>query len=316
MSIGDDFLSFIIALEEFACGSAALALSISVTEAVNHLLYRYGSRDQHKYIEALRKGEVFGAVALDVSGFDTNASCQVRNASGNSETILNAVYPFVPNAPLADMVVIFAKTDAGSDCSFILDRHTAGITVAESAPLMGLQSLAGGRLELKDVRIRVDNRLGGENQGEAVFEGLEMRTQIAIGAIAVGISQLALEEAVTHAKNRIQFGKPLARMEATRNKIANMASGIEAARLLVYRAAALIDQGKHSAYSAAMAKMIASDLAVEVCKEAVQIHGGYGYVKDYPVERLYRDALFTQIYNTTNATQRFRIAEQVYRKIK
>jgi alkylation response protein AidB-like acyl-CoA dehydrogenase len=191
-----------------------------------------------------------------------------------------------------------------------------GFKVHESEKLMGVRGFPVSRLEIKDVRITRDHLLGQEGKGRSIYNALVTRSLAAVGAIAVGISQAALEAAVSHSKSRVQFGKPLARMEATQNKIADMTAGIEAARLLVYQSAFFQEQSRASSQHAAMAKLIASDLALEICKEAVQIHGGYGYVKDYPVERLYRDALFSQIYNATNETQRFSIAQYAYRKIK
>lgn len=314
--VGEDFLTFVIALEEFACGSAALAFGIGISETLNHLLGRYGNKDQHQTIEALRKGEILGAAAFGDASLKTEPAARKDDTSGLNGYLLNAIYPYVPCAPLAEKVVLFANAESGGDYAFVLDLQEAGIGVGEPVTMMGLQSLPMGSLTLHDIRFSDDSLLGGPKQGRAIREAFETRSLIGAGAIAVGISQAALDEAVRHARNRVQFGKPLAQMEATRNKIADMAAGIEAARLLVYQAAFILGQGKPSAHQAAMAKMIASDLAVETCKEAVQIHGGYGYVKDYPVERFYRDAIFTQLYNSGNETQRYRISEQVYRKMR
>ena len=314
--IGEDFLSFVIALEEFACGSAALAFGICISETINHLLGRYGNRDQQQTIEALRKGEIYTAAAFGDAHLKIEPVALKEDTSGLNGYLLNATYPYVPCAPLAEMIVIFANVESGEDYVFLLDCQEAGIGVDETVPMMGLQSLPVGRLTLNDIHLSDESLLGSPKQGRAITKVFETRSLITTGAIAVGISQAALEEAVKHARNRVQFGKPLAQMGATRDKIADMAAGIEAARLLVYQAAFMLGEGKPSAHHAAMAKMIASDLAVEICKEAVQIHGGYGYVKDYPVERFYRDAIFTQLYNTSNETQRDRIAEQVCRKMR
>ena len=314
--IGEDYLSFVIALEEFACGSAALAYGICISETINHLLGRYGNKDQQQYIEALRKGEKFTAAAFGDADLKTEPAAPKEDTSGLNGYLLNAIYPHVPCAPLAEKIVIIANAESGEDYAFVLDRQEAGIGSDEALPMMGLQSLPMGRLTLNNIRLSDDSLLGGPKQGRKVREVFEMRSLIATGAIAVGISRAALEEAVKHAKNRVQFGKPIAQMEATRNKIADMAAGVEAARLLVYQAAFMLGRGNSSAHQAAMAKMIASDLAIETCKEAVQIHGGYGYVKDYPVERFYRDAIFTQLYNTSNEMQRDRIAEQICRKMR
>jgi len=315
--IGDDFLSFIIALEEFAYGNAALAHSISVTEAIIYMLCRYGSKDQQKQcIHLLRTGEAFGAPAMEMPAADSVSGGTVQAVPDGDDYRLNGTLEFVPHAPMADMAVVFAGFGNESVSAFILEKQMPGYKVYEPEMLMGVRGLPVGRLEMKDVRVTRDHMLGKEGLGRSIYDALVTRTLATVGAIAVGISQAALEAAVSHSKNRVQFGKPLAQMEATQNKIADMTAGIEAARLIVYQAAFFLEQSKASSQQAAMAKLIASDLAVEICREAVQIHGGYGYVKDYPVERLYRDALFSQIFNTTNETQRFNIAQYAYRKIK
>jgi alkylation response protein AidB-like acyl-CoA dehydrogenase len=315
--IGDDFLNFIIALEEFGGGNAALAYSISVTEAVIHLLSRYGSKNhQEKYIQVLRTGEAFGAPALGVPDADSILAWPVQVVSDGGDYRLNGTLVYVPHASMADMAVVFAGSGDERLSAFILEKQMPGFELHESEKLMGVRGFPVSRVEIKDVRVTRDHLLGQEGKGRAIYDALVTRFLAAVGAIAVGISQAALEAAVSHSKSRVQFGKPLAQMEATQSKIADMTAGIEAARLLVYQAAFFQEQSKASYRQAAMAKLIASDLAVEVCREAVQIHGGYGYVKDYPVERLYRDALFSQIYNTTNETQRYNIARYAYRKIK
>ena len=314
--IGDDFLSFVIALEEFACGNAALAFSISVTEAINHLLCRYGSKNQQQHIEPLRKAEAFGAAALGVGGSDVFLAGTADKTVDGVDILLNGTLPYVPLAAPADMAIIFASSDTGINAAYLVDKQMPGLAAGKPDALMGMQSLPVGRLEFNDVRLTRDHLLGSLKQGRTIYAALEVRTHLAIAALAVGISRAALEEAVNHSKNRIQFGRPLAQMEATQNKIADMAARIEAARLLVYQAAFYLEMDQPSGQRAAMAKLIASEVAVETCKEAVQIHGGYGYVKDYPVERLYRDALFTQIYHTTNETQRYKIARQICRVTK
>jgi alkylation response protein AidB-like acyl-CoA dehydrogenase len=171
-----------------------------------------------------------------------------------------------------------------------------------------------GCFKLEDVQVGSDQILGRGVLGDSVFEALLARTQIVTGAVALGIAQAALEAAAGHSKARIQFSKPLAQMQATRNKIADMAAGISASRLLVYQAADKSATGVPTT-AAAMAKVTAAEVAMEAVKEAVQIHGGYGYVKDYTVERLYRDAVFTGIYPTVNEAQRSQIAKAIYRKI-
>lgn len=315
--IGDDFLSFIIALEEFAYGNAALAHSISVTEAIIYLLCRYGNKNQQeKYIHPLWTGDAFGAPAMGVSDADSISAGPVQVVSDGGDFRLNGNLAYVPHASMADMAVVFAGSGDESMSAFILEKQMPGLEIHEPEKLMGVRGFPVSRVEIKDVRVTHDHLLGQEGKGRPIYDALVTRTLASGGAIAVGISQAALEAAVRHSKSRVQFGQPLAQMEAIQNKIADMTAGIEAARLLVYQASFFLEQSKVSLQQAAMAKLIASDLAVEICREAVQIHGGYGYLKDYPVERLYRDALFSQVYNTTNESQRYNIAQYAYRKIK
>lgn len=314
--IGDDFLSFVIALEEFASGSAALALGIAATEAIVHLLSCHGSKkQQQQYLPRLLAGETFGTAAIWAADTGGEPAEQVHALPDRNGYRLNGTLPYVPYAAAADLAVVFATVENDGICAFIVDKQMPGYAgVAES--LMGVRGFPLGRLELDDVIVSGDQLLGGKESGQVIANALLMRSEAAGGAIAVGLSQAALEAAVSYAKARIQFGKPLSEMEATQNKIADMSAGIESARLLVYAAAFFLEYEKQSTQLAAMAKLIASQLAVDVCKEAVQIHGGYGYVKDYPVERLYRDALFFQVFPTNNEVQRRSIARHAYRKIR
>ena len=314
--IGDDFLSFIIALEEFAFGSAALAHCIAATESVVYLLARYGNQQQQKrYLSRLLAGKIFSAAAIwnPETGEDPTGPIQAT-ADGDGFR-LNGTLPYVPFAPAAELAVVFAAVAKDRICAFVVDRQTPGFS-ADAAEMMGVKGFPIGRLALKDVHVTGDGLLGQRNQGKQIAETLRMSSEAAVGAIAVGLSQAALEAAALHSKARIQFGKSLAEMEATQNKIADMAAGIESARLLVYEASSSLDKAQQPARLTAMAKVVASELAVNICREAVQLHGGYGYVKDYPVERFYRDALFSQIFPTANKSQRRTIARHAFRKIR
>ena len=312
--IGDDFVGFIIALEEFACGSAALAHCIAATEAMVHLLVRHGNRQQQEqYLPGLLAGEIFGATAIWNPETETGSTASVQATADGDGFRLSGSLPYVPFAPAADLAVISAPAGKDVICAFVLDRQMPGFSV-ETAEMMGMKGFPMGRLQLKDVQVTDDCLLGTKALGKHINEALRVRSEVSTGAIAVGLSQAALEAAALHSKARIQFGKPLAEMEATQNKIADMAAGIRSARLLVYEASSSLEQSKSSARLAAMAKVMASELAVDICREAVQIHGGYGYVKDYPVERFYRDALFSQVFPTANKAQRRTIAQHVFRK--
>jgi alkylation response protein AidB-like acyl-CoA dehydrogenase len=222
----------------------------------------------------------------------------------------------VPFAPVADLAVVFATGENDSVSAFIVDPQLPGWAASDAEPLMGVKGFPLGRLELNNVRVTADHLLGSTGMGQEMFDDLLQRSEAAGAAIAVGISRAALEAAVRHSKARIQFGKPIAEMEATQNKIADMTAGIQSARLLVCKAALSLNNAKLAVRQTAMAKLVASEIAVAVCREALQMHGGYGYVKDYPVERLYRDALFSQVYPSVNETQRRAVARHTLRKIR
>lgn len=310
---GEDFLCFIMALEAFAYGSAALAHSIGVTETLIHLLSRFGDeRLQGQYMLPLLKGEALGALSFPAREAGLNAGVPLLAVSKGSDYSVTGTLPYVPHAPLAGMAVLCAQTDDGEALAFIVDSGTEGLAVSNSETLMGVRSFPMGRLDLREVYVRRDHLLGQKDMGSTIFNVLQSRIQTIGGAVALGVAQAALEEAVGHSKARVQFSKPLARMQATQNKIADMAAGIAAARLLIYQAA---DDLAHDTPTtkADMAKVMAADLAIATAKEAVQIHGGYGYVKDYAVERFYRDAVFCGIYPTVNETQRSLIAQALYR---
>jgi alkylation response protein AidB-like acyl-CoA dehydrogenase len=223
---------------------------------------------------------------------------------------------YIPNAPLADMAIVFARTGDEAVSAFLMEKNMSGFSAGESENLMGQRSLPIGELVMNDVRVPARNLLGQEGDGTRMITDCQSRIRVVDAAIALGIARAALEESVRYSNQRVQFGQTLSNFGAIKNKIADMAAGVEAARLLVYQAAVLMDQGKKSEKQSSIAKVFASDLAVEACKEAVQIHGGYGYIKEYPVERLYRDALFTQLHKETNEIQRRDIARLVYNEYK
>ena len=314
---GADYLSFAIALEEFACGSAALANSIAMNEMVVHLLEIFGTEDQQKkYMAPLVNAQIIGAVALDNMDDAEAANQPLRAVADGNGYLVNGSMRYIANAPIADLVIFFAGTADGKILAFAVEKNLPGLALGKSIGMMGQRSLPVGGLIFHDVRIPLESRIGKDVDGLIIINACLNRMRIFTGAVAVGISQAAMEEAARYSQQRIQFKKTLASFEAIQNKIADMASGVEAARLLVYQAAALTDQKKKSEKQSSIAKVFASDLAVAAGREAVQIHGGYGYVKDYTVERLYRDALFTQIYNENNETQRFKIARRVFNEYK
>ena len=314
--IGGDFLSFVIALEEFACGSAALAHSIAASETMVHLLSRQGSDQQQRHLPGLLTGQTLGAAALWGPEANREPPGSVRAVPDAEGYRLTGTLQYVPFVPIADLTLVFATAEDVGSCALILEQRNLGAGTTEVQPLMGMRGFPLGRLVLEGARAAGDQLLGDPGMGQQIFEATLMRCEVAAGAIAVGLSQTAMEAAVNHSKARVQFGKTLSEMEATQNKIADMAAGIQAARLLVYEAAVGLDSRKQPVRHTAAAKLAASETAVAVCREALQIHGGYGYIKDYPVERLYRDALFCQAFPTVNTAQRRTIAKQTYRRIR
>jgi alkylation response protein AidB-like acyl-CoA dehydrogenase len=312
-----DFLSFILALEEFAKGSAALANSIALTEMIAHLLDVYGtSTQQKKFIPGLIGAEILGAVALDETVAEAKRPWPMQAISDGNTYVVSGRTSYIPHAPLTDIAIVFAQTADDKISAFIVEKAMAGFSVGEAQLMMGQRSLPLGELAMQDVKVSAANRLGKAEDGAAMLGDCLSRMRVATAAVAVGIAQAALEEASKHSKQRIQFGQALSNFQAIQNKVADIAAGAEAARLLVCQSAFLVDHGQKSDKQSAIAKVFASDVAVHACKEALQIHGGYGYIKDYPVERLYRDALLTRVYLETNASQRFNIARRVFREIR
>ena len=312
---GTDFLSFIVALEEFARGSAALANSIALTEMIVHLLHVYGTpTQQKKFIPGLIGAKLIGAVALDEMATEVGSNLPMHSTSDGSDYVVSGSARYIPNAPLADIAIAFARTGHDKISAFIVEKASAGFTVGKAENMMGQRSLPLAEMTLADVKVPAANRLGNEGDGASMRDDCLSRMRVSAAAVATGIAQAALEEASKYSKQRIQFGQPLSNFQAIRNKIADIAAGTEAARLLVYQSAFLMDQGQKSDKQSAIAKVFAADVALQACKEALQIHGGYGYIKDYPVERFYRDALLTRIYYETNASQRLNIAQLVFRE--
>lgn len=312
-----DFLSFIVALEEFAKGSAALANSIALTEMMIHLLQAYGtSAQREKFIPGLAGAQILGAVALDESSAESKSPWPMQASEDGNTYVVNGRIGYIAHAPLADLAIIFVQTTDERISACLVEKATAGFRVGKSELMMGQRSLPMGELAMQDVKIPAANRLGNPGDGSVMLGNCLSRMRIATAAVSVGIAQAALEEASKYSKQRIQFGQPLSNFQAIQNKIADIAAGAEAARLLVWQSAFLLDHGQKSEKHSAIAKVFASDAAVQACKEALQIHGGYGYIKDYPVERFYRDALLSRIYLETNASQRFNIAQLVFREVR
>lgn len=317
---GADAVSYVIAIEEISkvCASTGVIMSVN-NSLVCHPLLTYGNQQQkQKYLKPLASGEKLGAFALTEPGAGTDASAQSTTAVLEEDYyVLNGSKVFITNASNADVFIVFAMTDKSKGTrgisAFIVEKGTPGFTLGKYEDKLGIR--ASGQMELffSECKVPKENLLGQEGMGFKIAMATLDGGRIGIAAQAVGIAQGALEESIKYAKERVQFGKPIATKQAIQWMIADMASRIEAARLLVQRAAFTKDSGKRYTYEAAMAKLVASETAMWVTTKAIQIHGGYGYTKDYPVERFFRDAKITEIYEGTSEVQRMIISGTLLR---
>ncbi len=315
---GGDAISYAIAVEEIAraSGSVAITYSAHISLACSPI-YLFGTEEQkRKYLIPMAKGEKIGAFGLTEPGAGSDAAAiKTRAVLDGDEWVINGQKIFITNGSVADVVVIAAVTDPAKGkkgiSNFIVEKGTPGFRVGREEDKMGLRGSVTSELIFENCRIPKENLLGKEGEGYKQFLMTLDGGRIGIGAMAVGLGMAALEAAARYAKERVQFGQPIAEFQAIQWMIADMATELEAARLLVLRAAWLKDQGQRFTKEAAMAKLFASEAAVRACYKAIQIHGGYGYTKDYPVERLYRDARLTTIGEGTSEIQRLVIARHI-----
>ncbi|MGI2744398.1 acyl-CoA dehydrogenase family protein, partial [Bacillus cytotoxicus] len=312
---GMDFISYILAIEELSKVSAAIGVILAVHTSVgtNPILY-FGTEEQKKkYVSKLATGEYLGAFALTEPGAGSDAgSLKSRAIKDGNQYVINGSKIFITNGGEADTYIVFASTnpEAGKSgiSAFIVEKGTPGLIIGKDEHKMGLHGSRTVQLTFEDMKVPAENLLGEEGQGFKVAMANLDVGRIGIGAQALGIAEAALACAVDYAKERKQFGKPIAAQQGVGFKLADMATSVEAARLLVYRAASLRAQGLPCGKEASVAKLFASKTAVEVAIEAVQVLGGYGYTKEYPVERFFRDAKICEIYEGTSEIQRLVIS--------
>ena len=317
---GAGYTSMVIALEEIARVSGSMAITLDAqTSLYCEPVYLFGTEEQkQKYLVPAARGEKVGAFGLTEpqAGSDAGATRTraVRDGRTN-EWVINGQKNFITNGSIADFVVITAKTDPEKGTrgisAFIVEKGTPGFEPGRDEKKMGLKGSVTSELFFEDCRIPAENLLGKENEGFKQFLVTLDAGRVAIAAMAVGLAQGAFEKAVAYAKERVQFGQPIAKFQAIQWMIADMATEIEAARLMVHRAAWLKEQGKRFTKEAAMAKLFATEMSERACHKAIQIHGGYGYVQEYEVERMYRDQRLCSIGEGTNEIQRLVIARQV-----
>ncbi len=310
-----DFATYALTIEEFSRGSPAVALVVSVQNAlVGKPILTYGTEGQkEKYLARVASGELLGAFSIteEDAGSDA-ANVQTTAAKKDGSYVLNGRKLYVTNAGFAGLFLVVARTDAeagakGLSC-FLVERDTPGFTVGDRFDGMGMRALDVRRLEFKDCEVPADALLGAEGDGLKIALASLDGSRIGVGAQAVGIGQQAFNEAKKYAGEREQFGRPIIKFQAIQFYLAEMAVRIEAARLLTRQAAARADAGESFTTEAAMAKLYASETANFCANLGVQIHGGYGYMKDYVVERFFRDACVTEIYEGTSEVQKLVIA--------
>jgi acyl-CoA dehydrogenase len=306
-----------IVSEELARGCAGMYTTMMANSLAFTPIVLFGTDEQQKrFFGPFTKQMAFASYCLTEreAGSDTSAIRTTAKKSGG-EFILNGSKCFITNAGVASLYVVFANSapDKGPRglSVFCVPRETPGITVGKVEDKMGQRASNTAELFFEDVRVPASHLLGREGLGFIVAMRTFDKTRAAVGAAGVGIARAALEYAVEYSKTRVQFGKPIASFQATAFKIAQMAIEVDAARLLVWRAAWLMDHGQPCGNESAMAKCFGSDVAMRTALEALQIFGGYGYMKDYPIEKLVRDAKLLQIYEGTNEIQRLVISRDV-----
>ncbi len=316
--IGSDYLAYCIAVEELSrvCASTGVTLSAH-TSLAGWPIYKFGSEEQkQKFLRPMALGEKIGGYGLTEPGSGSDAGGMKTTARRDGDDfIINGSKIFITNGGIADIYVVFAVTDATQKhkgtSAFIVESDTPGFSVGKKEKKLGIRSSPTTEIIFEDCRVPAANMLGAEGEGFKIAMMTLDGGRNGIAAQAVGIAQGALDAATDYAKERVQFGKPIAQQQGVGFKLADMATIIEAARLLTYQAAWLESEGLPYGKESAMSKLFAGDTAMKVTTEAVQIFGGYGYTKDYPVERYMRDAKITQIYEGTQEIQRLVISRMI-----
>ena len=315
---GMDTLSYVIALEEIAAIEAATSTIMSVNNSlVCQLLLDWGTDLQKiKYLKNLANGEKLGAYSLSEPQSGSDASnLRTHAIRENDYYIINGIKNWVTNGINSDLVILFCLTDKslGSKgiSAFIVDKKMSGISVGKKEDKLGIRASDTCELYFKNCKVPIENRIGEEGIGFQIAIQTLAGGRIGIAAQALGIARAALESATNYAKERKQFGKIIGSFGAIKNKLANMATEVDAARLLVWRAAKLKDIEEPYIKESSMAKLYASNVAMKAANECVQIYGGYGYMREYGVERLMRDAKITQIYEGTSEIQQLIISREL-----
>jgi alkylation response protein AidB-like acyl-CoA dehydrogenase len=308
-------VAYALALEEIAAGDGACSTIVSVHSSVGCApILRFGTEDQkRRFLPKMASGEWIGGFALTEPQAGSDASAlKTRARLDGDHYVIDGSKQFITSGKNGSVVIVFAVTDPAAGkkgiSAFIVPTDTPGYEVMSVEHKLGQHSSDTCALAFTNMRVPVENRLGAEGEGYKIALANLEGGRIGIAAQAVGMARAAFETARDYAKERITFGKPIAEHQAIAFRLADMATKIETARQMVLHAAALREAGKPCLTEASMAKLVASEMAEEVCSAAIQIHGGYGYLADYPVERIYRDVRVCQIYEGTSEVQRLVIA--------
>ncbi len=307
------------AMIEFSKVDAGTAVGVSVQNSlVNDAVTMFGSEEQKRtFLPKLASGEWFGCFSLTEAGAGSDpGSLRATAVHDGTDFVLNGTKNFTTNGAFADVIIAFFCTDktkgAKGISAFLIMKDIPGFAVGKHENKLGIRSSSTTELVFTDCRVSASCLLGQENRGLSIALATLDCGRIGIAAQAVGIAEAALEEAVRYAKERVQFGKPLVELEGLQFMLADMAVDVEVAKTMVYRAAWMKDSGaKRFTKESAIAKLFASEMSHRVCHKALQIHGGYGFMKDYKVERLYRDQRITEIYEGTSEIQRLVIARSL-----
>lgn len=317
---GADTLAYVIAVEELSKSCATTGVILSAhTSLAAHPIYAFGSDYlKEKYLVDLNTGKTLGAFGLTEPNAGTDAAGQQTIATKHEDHyVLNGSKIFITNAIVADTYIVFAMTDSSAGTrgitAFAVEKGWEGFTFGKKEKKLGIRGSSTSELIFNHVKVPLENRLGKEGEGFKIAMATLDGGRIGIAAQALGIAKGAFEEAVSYTKSRKQFNRAISQFQNTQFVLADMATSIEAASLLVYQAAKAKDTQKNYSKEAAMAKLFASEVAMKVTTQAVQLFGGYGYTRDYPVERMMRDAKITEIYEGTSEVQRMVIAASVLR---
>jgi alkylation response protein AidB-like acyl-CoA dehydrogenase len=312
---GLDMVTYAIVVDEVSQADASVGVIVSVNNSlICYPLEKFATEEQKKkWLIPLASGKMLGAFCLTEpeAGSDAANLSTTAVRDGNAY-VINGTKSFITNGQHCDVYIFFAATDKSQGArgisAFIIPRDTLGIQVGKKERKMGIRSSDCCPVTMEDVRVPVENLLGKKGEGFKVAMIALDSGRVGIAAQALGVAQGALDVAKSYAKERVQFGRPIAQFQAIQFKLADMEVLVNAARLLIYQACTKKDRGERFTYEAAIAKLFASDMVMKVTQEAVQIHAGVGYTKDYPVERMLRDAKVTEIYEGTSEIQRFVIA--------